>query len=185
MGTIPAFPAFTAGEIPTAAKMNQAKTAGDFWALTPRCSVYANATQSINNTAYVLVTAWDNELYDIVQSGDSPMHDTVTNPERLYIRTTGKYLVSGQIVFASNATGYRGLNLRLNSAGNPASGTSLVFSQQGAINGADTSVMVPPVVWAFSAGDYLEVFARQNSAGALNLSAGRSVTFLTVKLDSA
>lgn len=187
MGTIPSFPTFTAGEIPTAAKLTMIKTAGDFWALTPRCGVVANAAQSIatSPTVFVLFTAWNAETFDIVQSGDSPMHDTVTNPERIFIRTTGKYQISGQVTFDANATGFRSLMLRANSGGSPAGGTTLYSTSQGAGASGRTSVPISPVVTPLSAGDYIEVFVLQNSGAALLTTGGGGYTSLTVKLDAA
>lgn len=185
MGTIPTFPTFTAGEIPTAAKLTSIKTAGDFWGLTPRAGVHSNTGQSIANNVYVLFTAWDGEAFDVVQSGDTEMHSTTTNPERVYIRTAGRYQISGQVTFEPNATGIRGLQVRLNSAGNVASGTTMYVTNQGTLSTGRTSVPIAPIIRPFVAGDYLEVFVTQNSGGALLTTTGAGFTFFQVKLDSA
>lgn len=186
MGTIPSYPTFTSGEIPTAAKLTQIKTAGDFWALTPRCQVYATATFNVPTSGtYALMTGWAAETFDVVQSGDTPMHDLVTNPERIYIRTTGKYIITGQVTFTSNATGTRKVSVRANSAGSSSGGSSLFISTQGAINGDDTPVPLPPFMIPLTAGDYIEVFLRQTSGAALTTQPGGGTTFINVKLDAA
>ena len=181
MGTIPTRAAFVAGAELTAAQLNQMLEVDDFWALTPRCSVYNSSTQSIPNNAYELLT-FNSEVYDIVQSGDSPSHDNATNNSRVYIRTSGKYEVAGQYQAASNATGYRAAQIRLNAAGSSAGGTLVTVNQQGAVSGVSTSVGIIPVEVALTAGDYLEMFAIQNSGGALNTVAGAGVTYLRMKL---
>lgn len=181
MGTIPTQAAFVAGAKLTAAQLNQMRAVDDFWALTPRCSAHQSAVQSIPNNVYTVLT-FDAEVYDIVQSGDSPSHDLVTNNSRLVIRTTGKYEITGQYQAATNVTGYRAAQVRLNAAGNPAAGTLLTVNQQSPVTGASTSVPLVPVEVALTAGDYIEMFAIQNSGGALNTVPGAGVTYLRFKL---
>lgn len=186
MGTIPSIATYPTGGIFTSAYANSVKAAVDFWALTPRVSVYSNSTISVPSaTTYTLFNTWDAEQFDVVQSGDSPMHDTVTNPERLVARTTGKYQLTGQVSFDVSATGIRGVMARLNSAGSPTGGTQLYVTNQGAVPGSfTTSVPLPVILVPMTAGDYIEIFVRQNSGGALNTVAGRSITFAFLKLDS-
>ena len=183
MGTIPTIASFVAGTELTAADLNAVKDAVDFWAQTPRCSVYANAATSVSNSASAwTVVAFAAETFDIVQSGDSPSHDNATNNSRIYIRTSGKYEVAGQLQFVLNATGYRAVQVRLNAAGSGTGGTQLAYN---ALDGSSTSVVsvaVPSVEYALTAGDYIEMFGQQNSGGALNTVAGQGVSFLRVKL---
>ena len=70
MGTIPTITTFTAGAILTAPEMNSIKAANDFWALTPRCSVYQSSVTSISNSAATwTVVAFQAEVFDVVQLG--------------------------------------------------------------------------------------------------------------------
>ncbi len=95
MGTIPTFPTFTAGVAPSAATLNLMRDTVNFWALTPRCSVYLSTVQNINNNTSTPI-AFDAELFDIVQAGDTESHNVTTNNSRVVIRTAGKYEVTGQ-----------------------------------------------------------------------------------------
>lgn len=181
MGTIPTTPTFTAGEKLTAAELEQINDAVDFWALTPRCYAYQSTIQSLTNNTWAAITL-DAEVYDIVQSGDTVSHDLSTDNSRIYVRTAGKYELSGQVQVASNATGYRAAQIRLNAAGSSAGGTGLAVNYQGAISGVSTSVNVIPVEASLNAGDYIELFGLQNSGGALNTVGGLGVTYLRLKL---
>jgi hypothetical protein len=177
VGTIPTTPTFTAGEKLTAAELEQINDAVDFWALTPRCYAY----QSLTHNTWAPITL-DAEVYDIVQSGDTTSHDLSTDNSRIYVRTSGKYELSGQVQVASNATGYRAAQIRLNAAGSSAGGSGLAVNYQGAISGVSTSVNVIPVEASLNAGDYIELFGLQNSGGALNTVGGLGVTYLRLKL---
>lgn len=181
MGTIPVGPTFVAGQKLTAAQLNQMNAVSDFWALTPRCYAYSSVAQSIPNTTGTAIDM-TSEVYDIVQAGDSGSHGGVTNPSRIQIRTTGKYEITGQIQFASNATGIRTAQVRMNAAGNVASGTLLSTNQQAPLTGASTSVTLPVVEVALTDTDYVEMFATQTSGGALNTVSGQGTTFLRIKL---
>lgn len=181
MGAIPVGPTFTAGQVVTAAQLNQMNDVSAFWALTPRCYAYQATLQSLTHNTWAAVTC-DGEVYDIVQSGDTAAHDLSTNNSRIYVRTSGKYELSGQVQVASNATGYRAAQIRLNAAGSGVGGTFLAASYQGAISGVSTSVNVISVEAPLNAGDYIELFGLQNSGGALNTVAGQGVTFLRMKL---
>ena len=86
MGTIPTFPTITAGTELTAAHLASMKAVADFWALTPRGYAYQD-TLATATTAVSLVMPLQAEIYDIVQSGDSPMHDNSTNNSRVVART--------------------------------------------------------------------------------------------------
>ena len=183
MGTIPTITTFTAGAVLTATQMNNMKDVADFWALTPRCSVYQSSVTSISNSAASwTVVAFQAEVFDVVQSGDSPMHDNVTNNSRIVIRTAGKYEIAGQVQFASNSTGYRAVSVRLNAAGSGSGGTLLAQTNVDASSTTVVSVPLPAVEVDLSVGDYIEAFGQQNSGGALNTVAGSGISFLRVKL---
>ena len=182
MGTIPTPPTIATLEFATSAKINQLRDCVNFWSLTPRCFAYRNGAVNIANyTANWTVCGLDAEVYDIVQSGDTASHDNTTTNERIFIRTSGKYELVGAAEFGSNATGFRSAMIRKNSAGSDTGGTLLVTNTQGAVNGAITSIPLPAVEEAFTAGDYIELFVRQNSGGSLALGVGRAQTFMRMK----
>ena len=186
MGTIPTISTFTAGAVLTAAQVNAIKDASDFWALTPRCSVYSSAALSVPTGASTwTVVPFASETFDIVQSGDSPSHDTATNNSRIYVRTSGKYEINGQLQIALNATGYRSVQVRLNAAGSGTGGTQLAVNTVDASSAALVSLPIPTVEYDLTAGDYVEMFVQQNSGGSLNTVTGAGITFLRVKLTGA
>ena len=186
MGTIPTIATATAGTVATAAYMNSIKAANDFWALTPRAYVYQSSVTSVaNSAASWTLLPMQAEVFDIVQSGDSPMHDTTTDPSRVYIRTTGKYEINGQVQIVLNSVGYRSAQVRLNAAGSGTGGTQLAINTVDASSAALVSLPIPTVEYSLTAGDYVEMFAQQNSGGALNTVVGSGVTFLRVKLSGS
>ena len=125
------------------------------------------------------------ETFDIVQSGDSPSHDTSTNNSRIYVRTPGKYEINGQLQIVQNTAGYRAVQVRLNSAGSATGGTQLILNVEDASAAALVSMQIPAVEVALTAGDYVEAFAQQNSGTALNTIVGSGVSFLRVKLSGS
>ena len=191
MGTIPVAPTFTAGEKLTSAKMNLMSAVQAFWSSPPRCSAYAATATSVANSGTTpTVIALDAELYDVANNynggSDAAAHDNVTNNSRVYIRTTGKYEISGQVAFSNNATGIRSAYVYSNAAGNPASGTQLFATTQGAVSGGfNTGLPIPTFEVPLVAGDYIELFGLQTSGGPLNTSTGQGATFLRVKLAAA
>jgi hypothetical protein len=183
MGTIPTPPTFTAGAVLTATQLNTLRDVANFWAAPPRVYAWASGATSLNNSTTTLI-AFASEVYDIVQSGDSPMHDNTTNNSRLVVRTAGKYRISVQCQFASNATGNRVVSVRLNAAGAPGGGSLLFVQTQGAVSGTSTSVSFTAPPYPLSAGDYVEMFASQSSGGVLN-AGGDITTYFAAELVAA
>lgn len=186
MGTIPTIPTFSAGAVLTAAQLNQVKSTVDFWALPPQCFAYRSAALTITTSNVWQIIPFDAEIFDIVQSGDSPMHDNSTNNARIYIRTSGKYEISGACEFFANNTGARTAKINLNSGGSESGGTMLVTQTQDNTGSTTiTSVSVPTVTVPLNAGDYVEMFVRQISGGSLGVTPGRAQTWMQVKLSAA
>jgi hypothetical protein len=186
LGTVPITPTFTAGQKLTSANLNQMSSVLSYLSTPPQCSAYQSAAQSPANTAWTVVTL-DAELFDVANNydggSDSPMHDNVTNSSRIYVRTPGKYEISGQVVFSSNATGSRQASIRINSNSDTtlATGSEAIGNKQSAVSGLATSVPFPVVIVPLVAGDYIELFAWQNSGGALALTTGQSQTYMRLK----
>lgn len=181
MGTVPSPPTFAAGEkVGVAAKLNQFSAAVAFWATPPQCYAYHSAAQTLTTATWTLINL-TSEVYDIVQSGDSPSHDTSTNPARLYFRTAGKYELAAQMQFASNATGLRAAEVRLNSGGTHG-GTLLTTAVSSPTSGGVTSVTLPTTVLDYNAGDYVELYGYQASGGNLATSVGQGMSFMRIRL---
>jgi hypothetical protein len=133
-------------------------TFGDFKGTHLGVAAYHNAAQSINNATDTSI-ALNSERRD-----DSGFHDTSTNNSRLTVPTgmAGWYSISGNLAYASNATGLRQSAILLNGA------TYIVVNLQPAINGAQTIVSLTTEYY-LNAGDYVELRAYQTSGGALNV----------------
>lgn len=127
--------------------------------LTPACRVYHNAAQSIASGSFVPLT-FNSERFDT-----DNMHSTVTNPGRITFTTAGLYLVGGNIEFAGNAVGTRGMAILH-------SGTTYIASILQDIDAATTHELNISAVYAFTAGQYVELWAGQTSGGALNVNSG-------------
>lgn len=179
MGTIPTPPTFNPGETTgVAAKLNQLRDVQNFILNPPKCYAYQGVAQSIPNASATALTL-DSELFDIVMSGDSPGHDNVTANMRLVARTDGKYEIVGAIRWATNATGLREAQIRLNGS------TILIKNAQTPAAASSTDCATPPIEVGLAAGDYIELLGFQSSGGALLTVAAREVTFLRFKLTGA
>ncbi len=134
-----------------------------FLANPPMASAFKTTAQSITAVTWTSVTLADGEDYDT-----DAMHSTATNPSRFTCVTAGKYRYSALVVFAANVTGTRQLRMTV-------SGTSThEFARASAFNSTtDDCGMSTSGVVALSAGQYLEIQARQNSGGALNITSAR------------
>lgn len=127
-------------------------------------SAYKSTTQSINSATNTAVT-FDTENYDT----DS-FHDNVTNNSRFTIPSGkgGKYLFSGCISFAADATGYRGVMLYKNGS---------LLNDLARANPISSSMNVPfSTVVNAVATDYFEIFVIQTVGSALNLNGGSTST---------
>lgn len=180
MGTIPVVPTFTAGQKLTAAQLNAVGDAINFWATPPQVYAYQTATTNFATSGTYALVAFDTELYDT-----DTMHDNTTNPSRIIAQTAGKYLYSGQITFATNATGVRQLSIRKNSGGVIGGGTQVGSMTLPAVSGSATTVLFEPFMIPMSVGDYIEIFGNQTSGGALASIASQSNSWVSARLSSA
>jgi len=117
-----------------------------------------SAVQSIANTTYTALS-WDGEGWDT-----DAYHDNATNNSRVTIPSgkTGKYLVTGLIQFDSSPSGaIRIVNIYKNGV---ATGDIYLATNSGGI----TSMFANRVM-SLVATDYIEIFAYQNSGGALDI----------------
>lgn len=122
-----------------------------------RCQIFHNTTQSIPNDTGTVV-AFNSENWDT-----NTMHDTATLNTRVLVKTAGIYIAEARASFAANATGDRSLIIRKNGneylGGEEKKATSASF---------ETGLKAKVHEWLM-ADEYLEVIAKQDSGGALNL----------------
>lgn len=123
----------------------------------PQARVYNSAAISITTSGTGQILTFDNEDYD-----SADLHSTSSNTSRLTASITGLWSVGCAVSFASNATGYREVQLLVNGT------TFIADDTRMAVNGAATSVVVE-TEYHLNAGDYVEVRVVQTSGGALNV----------------
>lgn len=133
----------------------------------PMAHVYHGADQGIShNTASVL--AFGAERYD-----PSDMHSTSTNNSRVTVALAGRYRLTASAEWASNSTGFRVLNLKLNGS------TVIAAVTSPAVSGVATRQLVA-IEYQLAAGDYIEVEVYQNSGASLNVAAQTYSPWLAV-----
>jgi hypothetical protein len=114
------------------------------------------ATQSLTNTTAAAIT-FDTEVRD-----DGGYYDA-GSPTRLTITNAGWYVLTGSVQFAANATGLRRAYFRVNNT------TDYSVASVNAVSSAGlVTVPVAAAVLYLAAGDYVELWARQDSGGSLN-----------------
>lgn len=124
----------------------------------PHARAYNNANISIANGAVTAVLL-NSERVDV-----GGMHSTSSNTSRLTVPSGGDgwYTGMASASLASNATGYRICEVRLN-------GSTVIASDiRGAVSGGTTDFTIP-WDWQMVAGDYVEMCVFQTSGGNLNL----------------
>jgi len=182
MGTIPTPATFVAGtSVGLTAQLNGLRDSINFWANTPKCYAYQTvATSLTSGTTTVLPLG--GELYDIVQAGDTASHDNTTNSSRIVVRTAGKYQISGNVSFATT-TGTLTATVRKNAAGLNTGGTLVLSARSPAAAGISSILNLPGAVLDLAVGDYLELFASQNSGSTvLTDASGTQATWMSIWL---
>lgn len=152
-------PNFAAGAVLTEAQLDILSDDISFLANPPSCRVYNNAAFSVPDATDTPVT-FNSERRDTDTN-----HSTVTNTSRITFTTAGLYLVGGHGIYAANATGTRKLFIRLGGT------TPLATSEANNSGGSNTVALTVSTLYAFTAGQYVELVGFQNSGGALNLTA--------------
>lgn len=134
---------------------------------TPTCKIYRATATSIANNSWVSVP-FDTEAWDTHN-----MHDNSTNNSRITIPAgqDGTYIISGQIQFALNASGGRGVRFKFNGNSNSTDpkddGNGIFDVSQGSYEWRRNITGIRTMV----AGDYVELEVYQGSGGALNANA--------------
>ncbi len=158
---------YNAGDILTAAALQQIRDNGEFFVDPPACSVYNSTTQSVLNATPTPLTA-DSEFFD-----NDSMHSTSTSQARITIQTAGRYDFRAYVRFASNPTGHRIVRFNKNGA---TAYTAAAWDASATIN------TVIPAVFSLvcSVGDYVYVEVQHSAGAALNVTLDQfSALFLT------
>lgn len=132
-------------------------------------NVYKTSAQSISNATFTTIN-FEAENFDT----DS-FHSTVTNTSRLTIPAgkDGKYLVTANLAFDTNATGIRACVIRKNGA-DYAKGTWI-----GAFN--ESAVLVATQMISLVATDYVEMQVYQSSGGSLNIKGDSASSMFSIQ----
>ncbi len=154
-----------AGTALTAAFLNTNLRDNIAWMATdsPACRAYNTTSQSISNAAAVpgAAVTFDSERFD-----NAAIHSTSVNTSRFTVPSGagGKYIMGvGSSWTASAGGNYRQVRLELNGAATHIG----VDTRNGSAGHLSESAWC--TVYALSAADYFEMYARQDSGGALNL----------------
>jgi hypothetical protein len=129
------------------------------------CLAASVTLQSINNATYTAVALPEPDVYDT----DS-FHNPSSNNSRITIPSGkgGYYLVWGCVAFKDNATGERQVRVAKN--GTALGGAEgLVPTSINNAGGGNPAAVYFTTILNLAAADYIEMFARQYSGGALNL----------------
>jgi hypothetical protein len=123
--------------------------------------VTRSADQSIT-TATQTAIAYDSETAGF---DSDAFHDNATNNSRITIPSSfdGYYIFGSSIQFASNATGYRQVNLQLNGA------TPLAVDSLPIVAATIDTRITTSGLRSFAATDYIETIVTQTSGGNLNV----------------
>jgi hypothetical protein len=124
---------------------------------TPACAVYNGGAQTITTGVLTSLT-WNSEEYD-----NDSIHDVIINPERLTIKTAGRYLIFGFVRFESNATGTRGIEIIKD-------GISTLVERYKDACSTNCGLTIATVD-DFEVGDYIELDVWQDSGGNLDIQA--------------
>jgi hypothetical protein len=137
----------------------------DFLLDPPGCHLTFTAFPLFSHNTNTLLS-WNSEVAD-----NDTMHSNATNPSHVVINTAGLYEVSVNLSFEPNSTGRRVVMVGVNTNGVvPAPGASTFVAQDNRqhANSGSCSVAVG-VVEPLAVGDYLQVWAYQDSGASLSL----------------
>ena len=152
---------WSVADVLTAADLNAYVRDNTKWLGTdkPRCRVRNSANISHTSSGNYQALTFNTERVDV-----GPMHDTGSNTGRLTVPTGGGglYAIGGQIEFASNSTGRRGIQIRLN-------GTTVIAREETGNIGSNDHAVTVSTVYQLAAGDYVELMGLQASGGSLNM----------------
>ncbi|EFC80877.1 hypothetical protein [Parafrankia sp. EUN1f] len=158
MATVPSIRTWT-NEVLTAAKMNEISSMMDFLRDCDGglCRAFATGTQSIATSSDIAITfgSASPNVDNMWSSGD---------PTKITANTAGYYAIAGVVAFAANSTGGRFGKMKRN-------GTTLRAASVPALaSPVETFIDMALRVVHMDVGEYIQLFAWQNSGGSLNTS---------------
>jgi hypothetical protein len=134
---------------------------------TYRARGVSNATQSIPTGIGTDITFQTN-AYNVGYSGN--IHNAAIQPTRFVAPITGVYHIEANLAFASNATGYRSVQLVRNGSASLGPGVTVT-----PLTGTETAVFVA-ADYLLTKDEYVTVQVVQNSGGALNVNSGATMS---------
>jgi predicted enzyme related to lactoylglutathione lyase len=139
---------------------DQVRNALDWLRNPPKCLVYNSAAIAVPTNTETALT-FNSERFDT-----DTMHSTSVNTGRITFTTAGTYLVGGSIRWADAAsTAAQRLAIRLNGT------TKITEALNNHANNGGSPLEVGGRLYPFSAGDYIELVAYQNTGGTINVTA--------------
>lgn len=151
---------FTAGNVLTAAEMNDIGENSNNYRVPPMCMATRSGTQSTPNTTFTAVEFNGPNRYDT-----DGMHNPASRPSRITFNTAGVYVVQGEMYWDPKATGVRIGRIRLNGA------TTLNTAIVPASGPSDGVATLVGCTYDFAVGDYIELLGYQSSGEAMNMQA--------------
>jgi hypothetical protein len=118
---------------------------------------YNNANIAIT-TGVVTALTFNSERWD-----SDTIHDTGSNTSRLTCKTAGKYIITGNIEWAADATSVRTLQIRVNGS------TAIGNDSRAPLSGVLTTSQTTTTIYDLAVNDYVELVAYQATAGNLNV----------------
>jgi hypothetical protein len=167
----PVLRTWTAGEVPLGQYLNSLRDALAYLLSPPQCEVYQAVTQNIGSAATPAsgnAITFDSEVMD-----SDGMHSTTTNTTRVVAPLADEYDIVGGVSFAGNGTGRRGGQWAINGA---LVANTLTFHSSGSTSAL--SVPMRSTRQFFNAGDYVELWAAQDSGSTLATGTGPNGSYL-------
>ena len=131
-----------------------------------RTAVQSLAHNTLTALAFTAADVWDTDAF----------HSTTTNNTRITVPTGlgGKYHIIGSATFAAGAESTRLMTIRLNGA--------IEIARLQVTNGLGGGAFAGslPIMYALSAGDYIELICYQFSGVALNITGGMSAHWVSL-----
>jgi hypothetical protein len=171
---IPVVRDWSATETITEAKLDEISTALNYLLAPPRVYAYKSSDGALASATWdaLNLTA---EAYD-----SGALHDNTTNNTRLVPTEPGLYGIVCHIMYDTNSSGIRGLDIRKNANAVQTGGTDLMLLIIDG-NGTTQTRIAGYVEVQLTTSDYVEAFGYQNSGSVLNVIGGAANTFMSMR----
>ena len=126
------------------------------------CALDHTGNQTISNGTWTSVTFTAPDLFDT-----DNMHSTSSNTSRITINTAGIYLLTANIEWTSQATGFRASRIYVD-------GSTIISSDQRTTVSGDSTISALSGIYRFTAGQYVELQGYQNTGAPLNIISGQT-----------